>query len=210
MGCNQNRQRQGRPPVYKVTILALTWAAVLMCCSSPIPSHNYAREPNLRSKEFVLGPSDQLLITVWRNPNLTTNAAVRPDGTVTMPLIGDLKAAGRTSKVLRDEIKRKLANFVTDAVVTVAVTRVNSYHFTVSGKVARVGLFSAQRYLTVGEAIAMAGGPTRFSEPRRTVVVRKGENGKVRRIPVDYTAIASGTNPKMDIVILPGDTIHVP
>lgn len=189
----------------------LIWITLLVGCSSPPLRYDWAKEPNPHKAEYVLGPSDQLRITVWRNPNLTTDGAVRPDGTVTMPLIGDLQAAGRSPKQLRDEIIKRLESFVKDAIVTVAVSRVNSYHFTVAGKVARVGLFSAQRFVTVGEAIAMAGGPTRYSNSRATVVVRKDKaSGKVRLIPVDYQAIASGKSPHMDITVLPGDTIHVP
>ena len=93
-----------------------------------------------------------------------TAATIRPDGTIAMPLVGDLKAAGRTTRELQTEIKRKVQAYVVGATVTVAVTQVNSYSFAVAGQVARPGLFRAQSYVTVNEAIAMAGGPTRFAD----------------------------------------------
>lgn len=189
----------------------LLFSAVVLSsgCATTLPPYDYAREPNPRVGAYELGSADQLLITVWRNPNLTTEATIRPDGTITMPLIGDLRAAGRTSQQLRDEIKAKLQAYVVDANVTVAVRSVNSYAFTVSGNVARTGLFSVTRYVTVSEAVAMAGGPTRFASDVG-MIIRRGANGKLRRIPFSYTQVVSGEGPEQNLVVLSGDTIYLP
>jgi polysaccharide export outer membrane protein len=143
--------------------------------------------------------------------DLSVDAKVRPDGTVTMPLIGDMKAAGRTPTILRAEIEAALKTYVKDdsAKVTVAVSEVNSYQFTVAGNAEHQGSFSAHRFLTVTEAIALAGGPNRFASASNVVVIRSSASGP-RRIPVNLEAIYKGARPEMNIVILPGDTIYLP
>ena len=189
---------------------AMLLLSICGCHPHPI-SYDYSKEPDPRTRPYLLGPSDELHITVWRNPNLTTDATIRPDGTITMPLVGDLVALGRTSQQLRNEIKQRLTTYVQDPLVTVAVTRVNSYRFTVAGKVARAGLFSAQRYVTVSEALAMAGGPTLFARSDQILIVRRqARSTKVRRIPLNWHAVASGKKPEQDIVLLSGDIIYVP
>jgi len=183
----------------------------LVGCPSPV-IYDYSKEPDPRRSEFVIGVSDQLRITVWKNPELSTEGRVRPDGSITMPLIGDLVAAGKTGTQLKNEITQKLASYVRDqgAVVSVAVIDVQSYRFTVSGNVERAGSFTSKNYVTVQEAIAMAGGVNRFGSADGVVLVRTWGGGAPRRIPIDYAAVVAGTRPESNIVILPGDTIIVP
>jgi polysaccharide export outer membrane protein len=190
-----------------VIFLSLT---AVVGCATPQAVYDYASELDPRKTGFVLGPSDEVAINVWRNPDLSTRALVRPDGTVTMPLIGDLRAGGRTPSQLRDEIEIRLRNFIKDrsVTITVAVTQVRSYRFTVTGGVATPGLYSVQRYVTVQEAISMAGGPSRFSSGERVVIVRS-EGGKARRVPINYKAIISGKSPEQNLVLLSGDVVLV-
>lgn len=198
-------------PLQRALVGAILGGLLLAGCARPLPRWNYSAEPDPRRGQFVLGASDELRITVWRNEELSTNATVRPDGTITIPLVGDVPAAGRTTRDLREEIRQRLRTYVKDgAVVTVALTRVNSYRFTVAGRVNRVGLYQAPYYVTVSDAVAMAGGPSRFSDARRVLIVRRDPSGRVRRIPVDYESIASGRSPNQDLVILPGDTVFIP
>jgi polysaccharide export outer membrane protein len=98
---------------------------------------------------------------------------------------------------------------VKDAAVTVSVTEVNSYRFTVAGNVESPGLFTARYYLTVSEALALAGGPNRYADTDEVVVVRT-INGTTLRIPINYDDILSGKSPEQDIVILAGDSVRVP
>src|SRR5262249_40656408 len=158
--------------------------------------YDYTKEPDPRKHEFVIGASDNLRITVWKNPELSTEAKVRPDGTITMPLIGDVLAAGRTPGELKVEITHKLSAYVKDenSTVTIAVTEVNSYRFTVSGNVEHGGIFTSKYYVTVAEALAMAGGLNKFASPHKIVLVRP-EKGGVRRVPFDYDRISSGEHP---------------
>jgi polysaccharide export outer membrane protein len=183
------------------------------CSASQGPPVNYAAEPDPRKHGFLLGPSDVLRISVWHNPDLSTDAIVRPDGNITLPLIGELVAAGSTTAELKATITERLRTFVKDegAVVTVAVTSVNSYRFTVAGSVAHPGVFTSSHYVTFSEAMTMAGGPDRFASPEKTIIQRLGAAGQpVRRIPVNYTKVQSGESPEQDLILLAGDTIYVP
>ena len=177
----------------KLLLLALLVAG----CGGPTIVYdpaNYAKEYDPRKHEYIIGVSDGLQITVWRNPDLSAGVTVRPDGTVTMPLIGDLKVAGSTPSQVKAEVTQKLSAFVKDesAVVTVAVTGVNSYRF------------------TVAEAIAMAGGPTRFADTDQILLVRTDPNGRVRQIPINYEAVRSRAQPEQDLVLMTGDTVFLP
>ena len=187
-------------------------ALLLAGCPSPQPYFNYAAEPDPRKGGFVLGPSDVLKINVWHNPDLSGDAIVRPDGTITMPLVGDVRAAGRTPSDVRDEITSRLKAYIKDesAIVTVAVSTVNSYRFVVSGNVEKPGSYNANHYVTVSEAITLASGPNKFASPEQTVIIRTSPTGNVRRIPVDDQAILTGKHPEQDLVIMPGDTVYVP
>ena len=98
---------------------------------------------------------------------------------------------------------------VKDASVTVSIVEINSYRFTVAGNVEHPGLFSARYYLTVSEALALAGGPNRYADTDEVMIVRQ-LNGSLLRIPINYDDILSGRSPEQDIVILAGDSVRVP
>jgi polysaccharide biosynthesis/export protein len=162
-----------------------------------------------RGKPYVIGVADVVRVGVWKDESLSADAIVRPDGTITMPLVGELRAAGRTAAELQQDATQRLAALVKDASVTVSVVEVNSYRFTVAGNVEHPGLFSARYYLTVSEALALAGGPNRYAETDEVVIVRPS-NGSLLRIPINYDDILSGRSPDQDIVILAGDSVRVP
>jgi polysaccharide biosynthesis/export protein len=174
-------------------------------------AYDYSKEPDPRKSEFVIGAGDVLRVNVWKNNELTGDARVRPDGTITMPLIGDVSAAGRTPSALKAEITKRLSAYVKDeaSIVSVAVSDVNSYRFTVSGNVEHAGVQSSKYYVTASEAIAMAGGLNKFASPHKLVVIRNDKLG-FRRIPLDYARVASGQHPDEDLVMLTGDTLFVP
>jgi polysaccharide export outer membrane protein len=190
-------------------ILAASLAATLLGCG--IPTYDYRKEPDPRQHEYVLGVLDVVKVTVWKNAELSAEVAVRPDGAITLPLIGDVRADGATPSQLQKEIATRLAAFVRDeaATVTVSVTGINSYRFTVAGNVEHPGLLTAKSYLTVSEALALAGGPNKFAS-RLVYLVRSDGKGKTRRIPLDSEALSSGARPDENLVILPGDTLYVP
>lgn len=199
-----------------VRLLSLFCAAMLLAsCGSAVVQPRASDKPQPLAQpgqEYVIGVGDQLRISVWKNPDLSTDTRVRPDGVVTMPLIGDIKAASMTPSRLREYIVERLQTYIKDqtTVVTVAVLEINSYWVTVSGNVALPGLFATRHYLTVSDAIAMAGGLNRFASPSDIVVVRSSSDGKKRRIPVDYDAVVSGAKPEANVVLIAGDTVYVP
>src|SRR5882757_8119055 len=123
--------------------VVLGWLAP--ACATQHAPYNYAAEPDPRKKEYVLGPSDVLHVNVWRNPELSGDATVRPDGTISVPLVGDLSAAGRTPSQIRADIAQRMTAFIKDdaAIVTVAVNTIASYRFVVSGNVEHPGAFAA-------------------------------------------------------------------
>lgn len=191
-------------------VLTLAFAAG---CPSTLPNYDYAKEPDPRSREIVLGVGDAITINVWQDKELSTDATVRPDGTITMPLIGDLKAVGETPSSLKAIIKKRLADYLRDknTEITVAVKAYRSYRFTIQGEVTHPGVFGGDQFMTVADAIALAGGPSKYAKRNEIMLLRRdGKSGDVRRIPLDYDAIASGKRQDMNIYVLPGDTIWVP
>jgi polysaccharide export outer membrane protein len=188
---------------------ALALAALCAGCG-PAIHYDYSKEPDPRKQEYVIGAADGLHITVWNNPQLSTDVHVRPDGTITLPLLGDVAAAGKTPGQLKWEVIKKLQQFVKDesAVVTIAVSDPNSYRFMVSGNVEHSGMFTAKYFVTVSEALAMAGGPNKFAGYLVTIVRSSGD-GQVRRIPIDYRRVASGAHPDENLPLISGDILFV-
>jgi polysaccharide export outer membrane protein len=192
---------------------ALLLVLGLAACGPKNYDYSYQQEPDPRNKEIVLGVGDVLDINVWDQKDLNTEATIRPDGTITMPLVGDIKAMGHTPTQLRDQIKGSLANYVKLSggnEVTVAVKSWNSYRFTVNGEVSRPGMYTNASYVTVSDAIALAGGPTRFADRDAIILIRKDPRGQARHIPLSFDLLASGKRPDMNIWILPDDVIYVP
>jgi polysaccharide export outer membrane protein len=185
----------------------------IVSCTPRAPDFPYNKEPDPRNAEYILGIGDELTINVWQNEELTTDVVIRPDGTITMPLVGDLKAAGETPSSLKARIKTRLADFVKlqGSEITVAVREANSYRFTVAGEVVRAGVFNSTFYVTVAEAVALAGGFSRFAKRNDMSLMRRDpKTGKIKTIPLVYDLLASGKRPDMNIVLLSGDSLFVP
>lgn len=201
MWCSHDRMREA------IVVAAL--AALAGCGHGS--GFDYSKEPDPRTQEYLVGPGDQLRVNVWRDEELSGEFRVRPDGTFTLPLMGDFKASGRTTTQLQQEIAQRLGKFVRpeQAKVTVAVLAVNSYRFAVAGNVEKPGVYTMPYYVTVLEAVAMAGGPNRFAAPGRSKILRTYGAG-TRQIPINYETLKSGDRPEQNIVVLTGDTIVVP
>lgn len=192
--------------------LALLAVGVSACASATGANYPYADEPDPRKLEYVIGVTDELDIGIWKHPELGARARVRPDGTVTLALLGDIRAVGLTPSELREEVKRRLSSFIVseEAIVTISVVGANSYYFTVSGNVGRQGRFQAGSYVTVAEAMALAGGPNRFASADESFILRTERDGTRRRIPIDYEQILRGERLEQNIVIMRGDHLIVP
>jgi polysaccharide biosynthesis/export protein len=157
---------------------------------------------------YVIGPEDALQVTVWKEPTLSGTFPVRPDGMISLTLLGDVQAAGLTPMQLGDSITTKLKKFVQDPSVTVVVTGVNSQRIFVVGEVGHVGPMMMTPGMTALQAIATAGGLSPFANSKRIYILR-GEPGKQEKIPFNYKLALKGDS-KQQISLIPGDTIVVP
>lgn len=162
----------------------------------------------LDSATYVIGAEDSLQVTVWKEPTLSGTFPVRPDGKISLVLVGDLPAAGLTPMQLSDNITEKLKKYIQDPSVSVVVAAVNSQRIFVVGEVPRVGPVVMTPGMTPLQAISSAGGLTPFASPKRIYVLR-GEAGKQQKIPFNYKQALKGDS-KQTFALLPGDTIVVP
>jgi polysaccharide biosynthesis/export protein len=165
-----------------------------------------------RVSEYIIGPEDVLDISVWKNTELSKTVTVRPDGMISLPLIGDIKAAELTPDKLRNAIAVKLKEYQNEAVVSVILHETNSNKVFILGEVAKQGTYILKRKTTFLQAIALAGGFTQFASKKKIVVVRqKADDGKEEKMLVSFDDIID-INSKSDqnIILRPGDTIFVP
>jgi polysaccharide biosynthesis/export protein len=187
--------------------------AVMAGCSPRFSATDTQAEANLvaqvAQENYQLGPEDSIEISVWKEPELTKQLVVRPDGKITYPLVGEIQAAGQTVKQLQGEISKRLSKFVTDANVTVILLKTQYYKIYVTGKVNKPGDFIVGRPTNVMQAISMAGGLTPFASPGSIVVLRK-LGGKDEIYPFDYKAVSRGTLLEQNRTLLPGDVVIVP
>jgi polysaccharide export outer membrane protein len=158
---------------------------------------------------YNLGPEDAIEVSVWKEPELTKQMTVRPDGKISYPLIGEIQAGGLTVKQLQTEIHKRLEKFVSDANVTVILLKTQFYKIYVTGKVNKPGEFLVGRPPNVMQAIAMAGGVTPFAYPGSIVILRK-VGGKEEVFPFDYKAVSRGESLEQNRTLLPGDVVVVP
>jgi polysaccharide export outer membrane protein len=159
--------------------------------------------------EYRIGTGDVLQLFVWKEPDLTREVTVRFDGKVTVPLLGDVTAAGRTPQELGDDIARSLARFLAAPQVTLGVGQANSARFHVLGQVARPGEFPLTRRMTVLQALAVAGGFKEYAKTDGIVIIRQA--GEVETtLAVNYKRLEAGRDLSQNVLLHPGDTILVP
>jgi len=171
-------------------------------------------EANRPAMDFLLGPEDVLEVVVWKNQDLSRQVVVRPDGMISLPLIGDVRASGFTANELAHEISQQLKTFKEYPTVSVSVKEVNSYIVYLLGEVSKPGKYQLKSYTTVLQAVALAGGFTPFASKNRMHVLRNSRNGggmpHEMRIPVKYDELVSGTGAEGNFYLRSGDTIVVP
>jgi polysaccharide export outer membrane protein len=158
---------------------------------------------------FVIGNDDVLAISVWKEPDISRSVPVRSDGKISLPLAGEVQAAGLTPLGLEKDIAGKLKNYIAEPEVTVMVQQVNSQKFNILGQVARPGSYVIANSATVLDAIAVAGGFRDFAKKKSIYVLRQGASGD-SRIPFNYKDVSQGKNMTQNIKLQPGDTIIVP
>lgn len=159
-------------------------------------------------EEYVLGVEDVLQVSVWQQPDLTMTVVIRPDGKISIPLLGDVQAAGHTAEQLADVIRERLKQYRKDPLVTIVVQEIKAYKVYVIGRVASQGMLELKTCTQVVQALAQAGGFTSFADKTDILLLRrKGEHEL--RISIDYKKIVSGENPELNVFLEPGDTIIV-
>ena len=160
--------------------------------------------------DYRIGAGDVLGVLVWREPDASVaEVAVRVDGKITMPLIGDVPAAGLVPTELQASLTEKFSRYINQPVVSVAVKAINSRWVYVTGGVHKEGPISLVRPMTVLQAINEAGGFSEWAKKGKIYVLRKAE-GKQVKLPFDYKAFLRGKNVEQNILLMPGDTVVVP
>lgn len=157
---------------------------------------------------YIIGPEDSIQVTVWKEPGLSGSLPVRPDGMISLPLIGDLPAAGLAPMQLSADITTRLKKFITDPNVTVTVLAVNSKRIFLVGEVQHIGAMPLTPGMTPLQAIASAGGLSAFANAKRIYILR-GEQGKQQKIHFDYKKALKDGN-EQGVTLASGDTIVVP
>jgi polysaccharide export outer membrane protein len=171
-------------------------------------AHQATPPPAVVSDEpYRIGREDVLDVAVWRDSDLSRTLPVRPDGFITLPMVGEVQAEGRTTVELEQDIARRLQKYIQNPRVTVMVREVNSARIFVTGEVAKPGAYPLRGNVSVLQALAMAGGLSEFASGNRIVVIR-GNNGP--RIPVRYSDLTSANPNGADFPLQPGDTVVVP
>ncbi len=159
---------------------------------------------------YIIGGGDVLSINVWREPDLTRSITVRPDGKISLPLIGDVQAAGRTPAQLEQDIAANLRSYITDPQVTVIVQEILSQQFNIFGQVNKPGSYPLTADTTIVDALALAGGFRDFAKKKSVYILRQNPQGEESRIFFNYQEFIKGKNVSQNIKIKPHDTIVVP
>ena len=154
---------------------------------------------------FELGAQDILLIRVWREPELSSAVEIRPDGKISLPLIGEVQAAGVTAEALKTKIVELLSEYINKPEVMVSIQAVRSRRYHISGEVSRPGTFPLVVPVTVLEALTNAGGFREFANTKRITILRKGKIFKF-----NYNDVVKGKNMEQNILLENGDFINIP
>lgn len=190
-------------------------ALMLLLAACASPGQTLAPPPVIdapSSNEYVIGPGDSLDVFVWRNPDLSRQTPVRPDGVIAIPLIGDMSALGKTPQALANEIQEKLKPFVVDPRVTVIPTQfvgLTTRQIRVIGEAAQPRAIPYRANLTVLDVMIEVGGLTRYANGDRAVVVRN-VNGKQESYQVRLDALIRNGDVRQNIEMQPGDIVIIP
>ena len=194
--------------------VGLTAVALLMagCESAPVPPETAVDRP-IESEPYRIGVDDRVQVTVWRNPEVSVTAPVRPDGKITVPLIGDVEAGGRTPAEVAENIKKQLSAYIRDANVSVIVTEMLSSQYIsrvrVIGAVKAPKSMPYRQGMTVLDLVLEAGGLNDFASPNNTKLYRRTKD-KTEVIYIELGNILNKGRLETNVYLRPGDVITVP
>src|SRR5215468_9799658 len=201
-----------RFPGYRIFMSCSLLFPLLYSCAvqvAPSPTAMPSQEEEALSQDYVIGPEDSVEVQVWKNPDLSRTVTVRPDGKISLPLIGDVLAAGQTATQLTEAVTEKLKTYYKEpAQVTIIVTQVNSYAIYVLGEVKTQGKQVVRSGTTFLQAISLAGGFTTFAAKNKITLRRRGADGKESAILIRYKDVMAGQ--QANLILKPSDTIIVP
>lgn len=178
---------------------------LLVSLQSPVN----VRAADAPASSYKVRPGDTLIVSAWKEPDLSLEVLVRPDGKFSYPLAGDIQAAGRAPQEIREEVIKKIDSFVPDAAVIVMVKEINGNKAFVVGKVQRPGPVLMTEPTSVMQALAIAGGTVQFANLKRIIILRTN-GAEQSAIPFNYDQIADGEALGQNVVLQPGDVIVVP
>src|SRR3989454_5227572 len=185
---------------------------LLYACSAQVaPSSTSmpSQEEEALSQDYVIGSEDSVEVQVWKNPDLSRTVTVRPDGKISLPLIGDVPAAGQTAAQLTEAVTEKLKTYYKEpAQVTVIISQVNSYAIYVLGEVHTQGKHLVRSGTTFLQAISLAGGFTPFASKNKITLRHRNGDGKETVLLIRYKDVLAGQ--QANLILKPGDTIIVP
>jgi polysaccharide export outer membrane protein len=207
-----------------VVTMAIFASTALMAQSGSEPSTPTAGSPaatqpaqnveasaaKAHDNSFVIGNDDVLAINVWKEPDVSRSIPVRSDGKISLPLVGEVQATGRTPLKLEEEIAARLKNYIAEPEVTVIVQQINSQKFNILGQVNKPGSYVISNSATVLDAIALAGGFRDFAKQKSIYILRQDADGSQTRLPFNYKEVVKGKNSGQNIKLQPRDTIVVP
>jgi polysaccharide export outer membrane protein len=209
-----NRMLKGWAPrlATAASLLAFALGGAAFGADTPAPAKTSgaSKQPPAASQppDYQVGPGDVLQLFVWKEPELSRDVTVRFDGKITVPLLGDIEAGGRSPEILAKDLEQRLTRFVGAPHVTLAVSQPNSARVYVMGQVLRPGVFPLTAPTTLVQALALAGGFKEFAKSDRIIVVRQEEREGF--VTVNYKKLESATDLSQNILLRSGDTILVP
>ena len=197
----------------RISFLLAVFAALASMgamCGSPTADFDFRALKDRCRGTFRLESGDVVRVHVWNEPNHSRDQVlVRPDGKISLPLVGDILAAGLTIAELSTVIKRKIQTFVPNPRVDVSLVTARSYRVYIMGEVRRPGSYTAQSQLNVVQALSLAGGLTPFAKRNSVFTIWRSPKGEVR-IPFNYDEVLKGINQAQNITLCRGDTVMVP
>jgi len=200
-------------PVFALNLQAA--AQSIAEASSPstnisVRSSSPSRVTPVVTNEYEIGVDDILAVNVWKEPELSRTLPVRPDGKITLPLLGDVQVAGKTPQTLQQELHDSLAAFVAVPEVVVIVQEVRSQKFNIVGQVSKPGSYPLSQPTTVLDAIAEAGGLGIYAKSNSIYVLRIRPDGSSVQLPFHYKQVLKGNNLSQNVKLQPRDTVVVP
>lgn len=179
--------------------------------SGNVPEQAAEKSSLIVTQDYIIGPEDLLEITVWKNADLSKTVQVRPDGKLSLPLVGDVSAVGRSAGQLTQDIADRLKAYMENPTVSIVVREVNSYSIFVLGEVTKPGKYPLKSKTTLLQAITLAQGFTAVAARNKIVIFRLGKDTEgLTKIKASYDDIVLRDGTKQNIELKPGDQIVVP